>query len=657
MADKENEYLTKLLAVLQQYGKTMNGEGALLVKSIRELLGKGLTVPVAVEAALKQRQYNKFVANAITDSVYKMALAGYGISTSIRVDHEAQKALSKKLVDTPWTGDKMKLSTRLHGTDTAMREAIVSTIQTSINRQESLKKLSMQLYDGYNSGNKVIAPADLPEYLKKIHGTARSVATGDKEGLKEFEKTLASAKANMAKLTARNAAGTPNTNLMTTYKNLIKEAKKLVSATGKLNTAALDRAVWSAVQEKSRYHADRIARTENARAWFDGFILETQNDDLVWGYRWVLSNRHKYTPFDQCDVCANMDVGYGKGVYAKDKVPSIPRHPHCMCSLEVVYYDEVNPSATFNPDKAREYINKLTHAQKEALFGSNGAKAYAQGDDWQKWLRGWDGFGQPESRLIPKDMESIVAKPTRDELITQISKQKWKTLLKPRDWTEILKVLNEATDTELSFWAKYGDLVDGDFYYTSRGAHYNPRTQQVNLNISYIDARMNRIRGTSDTRVFFHETGHLFDFNVIKTTTGKRLADVLLGLEDKLESDYITYANSVFAKQGLKPIARLSMLTSEQSSLLNSDLQDDRDLKNAISDIVEGLTDGQVGGQLNRHYGHGLDYWNYPQALVGEAIAHLFEASMMKGERLEVLKQYFPKAYAYVKFAFDRLGV
>lgn len=441
MAGKENEYLTKLLAVLQQYGKTMNGEGTLLVKSICELLGKGLTVPVAVEAALKQRQYNKFLANAITDSVYKMALAGYGISTSILVDHEAQKALSKKLVDTPWTGDKMKLSTRLHGTNTAMREAIVSTIQTSINRQESLKKLSMQLYDGYNSGNKVIVPADLPEYLKKLHGTARSVAAGDKEGLKEFEKTLASAKANMAKLTARNAAGTPNTNLMTTYKNLLKEAKKLVSATGKLNTAALDRAVWSAVQEKSRYHADRIARTENARAWFDGFILETQNDDLVWGYRWVLSNRHKYTPFDQCDVCANMDIGYGKGVYAKDKVPSIPRHPHCMCSLEVVYYDEVNPSATFNPDKAREYINKLTPAQKEALFGTNGAKAYVQGDDWQKWLRGWDGLGRPVTRLDTTEIANLKS----NSMVSEIEKCYNEIVEKEPAITEVVQRIVEAS--------------------------------------------------------------------------------------------------------------------------------------------------------------------------------------------------------------------
>lgn len=656
MASKKNNYVTKLLEVLGEYGKTMDGEGALLVQEIRALLEKGLNVSAAVDTALKQRQYSDVVAKSITDSIYKMALAGYGISPAIRVDAGAQQRLTKKLTSTAWTGDNIKLSTRLHGTNKAMHETIVSTIQTSINRQEGLKKLSMQLYDGYNSGKKVISPADLPEHLKRLYGAARSVAAGDKAAMKEFEKAFTSARSNLDKLADRNVIGTPNTNLMLTYENLLKEAKKLVSATGKLNATALDNAVWSAVQEKSRYYADRISRTENARAWFDGFVLETQNDELVWGYRWVLSNRHKYVPFDQCDVCANMDVGYGKGIYPKDKVPSIPRHPHCMCSLEVVYYDEIDPSAVFDPNGARKYIDSLTDQEREALFGATGAKAYQQGDEWQKWLRGWDGFKTPVSRLKVRDMPAAAA-PTRKEQLASISNQKWRTLLKPNDWEEVRKIIEDATDIELNFWTKYGEMVDGDFYYNSRGAHYNPRTQKVNLNIGQVDARMKRIKGISDTRVFFHETGHLFDFNVNRKTTGKRLTDVLVELKVKLETDYIHYANKLFTEKGIKSISSLNRLSPDQKWILNSDLQNDRDLKNAISDIIEGLTGGRIGGQLNSHYGHGKAYWDYPQALVGEAIAHLFEASMMKGERLEVIKQYFPRAYAYVKAEFDRLGV
>jgi hypothetical protein len=402
-AGKKNDYLANLLSVLHDYGVNMHGEGALLVKAIRELLGKGLSVSSAVDAALKQRNYNEFVAKTITDSVYKMALVGYGIPLTIRVDAGAQKNIAKKLTNTPWSGDGMKLSARLHGNKETMRMAIISTIQTSINRQDTLNKLSMELYDGYKSGKRVIEPAELPKYLNQLHQAAKRVAAG-RTPMKEFDKALAIASANMDKIIKRNKAGTPNTNMMITYKNLVKEAEAIVKATGKLNTEALDRAAWAAVQEKSRYHADRIARTEDARAWFDGFILETQDDDLVWGYRWVLSNRHKYVPFDQCDVCANMDIGYGKGVYPKDKVPSIPRHPHCMCSLEIVYFDEIDTSARFNPDGARKYIDSLTEHQREALFGIDGAKAYKQGTDWQKLLRGWGGFENPVSRLSPSDI-------------------------------------------------------------------------------------------------------------------------------------------------------------------------------------------------------------------------------------------------------------
>lgn len=407
--NKRKDYISSLLAVSSEYEKTMDAEGALLVKNIQELLKKGSPVVVAVETAVKQRSYSAIVTEIVTDSVFKMALAGYGIPTSIRLDASVKEQLTQKLTEVPWAKDKMKLSTRLHGINQVMREDIVRTIQTSLNKQAIIENLSMALYDGYKSGKNVIGPAELPAYLKKLYTAARSVAAGDKSSMTEFEKALGSAKANIEKMAARNKDGTPNTDMMLTYQNIVKEAEKLVTATGKLNNKALDNAVWTAVQEKSRYHADRIARTEDARAWFDGFILETQEDELVFGYRWVLSNRHKLVPFDQCDVCANMDVGYGPGIFPKNRVPSIPRHPHCMCSLEIIYWDEVDPKARFNPDGARQYIDSLSQEKREALFGANGAKAYEKGDDWQKLLRGWDGFEDPSSRLTAKDMMEIKA--------------------------------------------------------------------------------------------------------------------------------------------------------------------------------------------------------------------------------------------------------
>lgn len=654
---KQSEYVTALLAALADYEKSMDAEGQVLVKAIRKLLAGGMKVSDAVETALKQQKYTDALSKSISESVYKMALAGYGISTSIKVDVTAKNKITKTLTETPWSSDKINLSTRLHGTEKSMRQAIVDTIQTSLNKQQGLEKLSMQLYDGYNTGKHVIQPAELPKYLQRLQDSARRVAVGNSSDLKEFNKALAAAQANMEKITKRNTAGTPNTDLMLTYKKLVKEAEKLVKATDKLNTAALDRAVWAAVQEKSRFYADRIARSESSRAWFDGFILETQDDDLVWGYRWVLSNRHKYVPFDQCDVCANMDVGYGKGVYPKSKVPSIPRHPHCMCSLEIVYFDEVDTSALFNPDGARKYLDSLTDEQRKSLFGAEGAKTYKQGVDWQKLLRGWGGFENPTSRLEIKDISPLLpATPTRQERLSRIKEQKWNTLIKADDLAEVHKVLDNATDTEVVFWEKYGHLVDGNFYHDN-GAYYHPGTRKVYLKIDRIDARMKRIKGKSDTRVFFHEVGHLFDANVFRETSGKNLFQVLPDLIDKLESDYIRYANKLFEQQGEKSISSLYRISQKQKEILNKDLLDDRELKNAISDIIEGLTNGRVGGHLIGHYGHGKEYWKYPDTLELETIAHLFEASMLKGERLEVIKKYFPETYTYMKAEIDRLGV
>ena len=45
---------------------------------------------------------------------------------------------------------------------------------------------------------------------------------------------------------------------------------ELMDVIEKGNAAAVNRAVYVATQEKARYHAERIARTERARAYAEG---------------------------------------------------------------------------------------------------------------------------------------------------------------------------------------------------------------------------------------------------------------------------------------------------------------------------------------------------------------------------------------------------
>lgn len=57
------------------------------------------------------------------------------------------------------------------------------------------------------------------------------------------------------------------------------------------------------------------------------------------------------------------------------------------------------------PEGAREYIDSLDERKKQALFGEDGLQAYEAGGDWQKLLRGWDGFRKPKSRLSLDDFK------------------------------------------------------------------------------------------------------------------------------------------------------------------------------------------------------------------------------------------------------------
>ena len=293
----------------------------------------------------------------------------------------------------------MNLSERLHGTNQQMRTSIIETIQHSLNAGKSLTQMSKDLYDGYKSGKKVINQADLPDYLKQLEKAARKVANGDLTVLKDYNKALDVAKKNIDKMSSRSDAGTPNQSLLSAYKSILDAAENL-------SEKALDRAINLGVEERSRSYADRIVRTETARAWYDGFIAKTKDDPLIVGYRWQLSSRHADVPFDQCDVCAGINIGLGVGVYPKNKVPSIPRHPHCACRIVSVFKNEIKENDPIDEDGAKEYLDNLSKLDKQALFGVQGAESYQNGSNWQNLLRGWDGLKDPTTRLSPSDFKT-----------------------------------------------------------------------------------------------------------------------------------------------------------------------------------------------------------------------------------------------------------
>jgi len=84
------------------------------------------------------------------------------------------------------------------------------------------------------------------------------------------------------------------------------------------------------------YAANRLARTEINNAHHDTTIRTADEMPWVAGYKWHLSGSHPKP--DICNTYAEIDNGFGPGVWKKGTVPSKP-HPHCLCYVEVVQPD------------------------------------------------------------------------------------------------------------------------------------------------------------------------------------------------------------------------------------------------------------------------------------------------------------------------------
>lgn len=392
-ADKE--FADKVREIIAEYTTAFKAFGDDIIAAVKFEMEKGMDIRDAVQKVLEDLDFDSHNTELVAAAVVASAIAGFGLRPE-QVTPEAKAEIKKVLLKKPWSADGMNLSERLHGVDKVLRQNIISTVTASVNNSDSVIDMARKLYDGYNSGKAVIKPADLPEYLKKLVRQARFAMQGDASGLSQ-----------LGVLQAAQRLRNPD---RLTTKALKRAYKDLVEACAKLETEAVDKALWTAVQEKSRYYAERIARTESARAWYEGYMADSDSDDDVAGFKYTLSSAHKRKPYDICDVYANADFGFGKGIWPKGRQPEIPVHPHCMCYYSKVFKWQLK--GEWKPEKAREYINSRSAAQKQSLFGKEGAARYLAGEDWQKLVRN-DKLSK-ENRLSGIKVTDILKKDNLD---------------------------------------------------------------------------------------------------------------------------------------------------------------------------------------------------------------------------------------------------
>lgn len=151
---------------------------------------------------------------------------------------------------------------------------------------------------------------------------------------------------------------------------------------------------------------------------------------------------------------------------------------------------------------------------------------------------------------------------------------------------------------------------------------FNPKTKKIYMNYN---ADLNNDRGKCVT--YYHEHGHLIDCmagNISKDEMFSKL----------LYKDKILYIKSVGKNNNLKTFPEVYEHISNELNNMHK--------HSAVSDILQGLTDGGIHGVA----GHDLSYWENIDNITSEAFAHMFEGQFDK-ERYEEMKKVFPNALKY----------
>lgn len=227
---------------------------------IQKYLDEGMTPAQAVDKALKETDFKAYITKAVKDAMLSSAVIGAGSYTEGK----------STPLNEAWDPSGMKLSEKLHGTSKAMRNNIINTIKEQLKQGVHAMKSARALYDGYNTTENVVRKQQLPKYLNDILNFSRR-SDLSKNDVIQLQKLIRKAKRNVDRL-AQN--GAPNRALKTSY-------KELLDAVESTSDKAVDRAIRTAVEEKSRYVAERIARTESARAWYQGFVADSKDDPDV----------------------------------------------------------------------------------------------------------------------------------------------------------------------------------------------------------------------------------------------------------------------------------------------------------------------------------------------------------------------------------------
>jgi hypothetical protein len=194
----------------------------------------------------------------------------------------------------------------------------------------------------------------LPVHMRRLERAAREALQGQPEARERFLTALRQARQEIDQRQA-GPLGTQGFQRRT--------AQRLEQAVRQGSQQRLEEAIQMFIERRARYRATVVLRSEANRAFQETSMATYQQHDFVTAVKWHLSRSHKVP--DECDLKAEADIGLGKGVYYKDKVPW-PDHPNGLCYLTPVLV-EPEQVATAKPPTAPPEADRIVEDLKGPL--------------------------------------------------------------------------------------------------------------------------------------------------------------------------------------------------------------------------------------------------------------------------------------------------
>ena len=381
--------MDELQRQLEAFSKRYGTQGYLMKARIEILMKQGKSPEDAVRQVFREFGVEDWLQVNVAKVIVGTAQDALGKEAASTLSTAAiLEALSN-----PWDGSGLTLSEKIHGASNVMLNDVISTLRDQIRRNKTVKDTAQALYDGYKSGH-VVREQQLPQYLDELtRWTRRSRENLSQEELKDLQRSIRKVRYQADDLVDDRS----------TYNHFRTSLRELMDKLEHGSEKAAQRALQSAIQEKSRYMAERIARTEGARARYDAFMARNGEDEDVVAYKWKLGSRHPAE--DICDMYANADLyGLGKGIFPKDKVVPQPAHPHCLCHYAPVYWGEIDEKKRSDNVEGRgnAWLKRQPLHIRQAILGVKGEQ------EWRVSRAGWmekarnisPVFEKKESRLF-----------------------------------------------------------------------------------------------------------------------------------------------------------------------------------------------------------------------------------------------------------------